>query len=390
MYTLYLLLISWGIHGGVGFNATPQAVTDSTSQVAISPYFKLKISGSQGFYIEGSWRGLFQDTLRHSRSSSRFLTGYIGYESPDFPISFRIGRQFSYLGNGGLVDGVVGKARYRKWKLEILGGIRAPSFFSKEEKFFSDEEPKVFGVQISSPSFYKILRFRAGYSREFKENEVLNSPLWLSTTIHRKLTLRGEIYYDIESNILTRASLIHFGSTPLLSWSLGYRYYDPWEIFKILGVEEEEEEEEATEISKPIHRLEGSIGIRKLPLNVSLGGWVSIPEEESYSNFWVRFHLRFITLYGWIGKEEDGWQRGGEVTLNCYVKRMTFYLVGRLIDEPRWENVWVESLRFGSRCRLPFGGSISGEIRLWSNPEVDREIQGYLGIFLPFEWRSQG
>jgi len=381
-----LLIITWGINGGVGFNALPQAVTDSTSQVAISPYIKLKATRIfPGLQIEGSWRGIFQDTTRHTRSSSRFMTGSLTYKNPALPFSFRIGRQFTYLGIGGLIDGVKGRVNYKKCFFEFLGGKRAPLFYASEEKFFPKDASNVIALQLSPPSFYH-LKFKTGYAREFKEDKIVSSPLWVSADFSQRITLKGEVYFDLESKTLSKVSIIHYGAMPYLSWSFGYRYYDLQEIFRLLKLEDQEE---LSEESKSTHRIEGSLKIKELPLSVSVGGWAYLTKGSTYSTFWIRLSWNLLGFYGWIGKEKDGWQQGGELlTYFNVLPHTAVYLSGRLIDEPRWPNTWVESLRFGIRCKLPLGSTIRGELRLWSNPEVEREVQGYIGAFIPFKWEA--
>jgi hypothetical protein len=151
--------------------------------------------------------------------------------------------------------------------------------------------------------------------------------------------------------------------------------------------EEEEENEEHEEEEGFLHRVELSLRLNKLPL--ALGGRIALGEGKSSPYLWGGVVTFPLTLKGWFRKEEDGWQKGAEARLIFPVYKNTFaFLSGRLIDEPRWPNVWVESARIGIWHQLRMGAKLAAELRIWSNPEVDREVQGYVSMYLPFHWRQ--
>ncbi len=382
---LTLVIFSWGIRGGIGMNAIPQAVTDSTSEVAIYPYISLDVTDLvPGFRLSSSWRGLFNDSTRLSRSKSRIQTAFIAYRKANSPFSFTIGRQFDYLGIGGLIDGAKARLNLKEWSFEVIGGKRTPDLYSKKDKFFDKEKASILGFQVGIPSFYRF-NLLVGYGRETKRDTVLYSPIWTQISWFGKVKAVGDVYYDLENSRLRRLSIVEYGRIHWITWSFGYRYVDAYYTSRLLGFESEENEE----LSSSRHRIEGSFRIKNFPLGIAFGGWTSVFEEKAHTNLWLSLKKSPLRLHFWIGHEEEGWQKGVEGWLNRVVmEKTTVTVVGRLIEDPRWPNSWLESVRFAVRYQMPFGVNLKGELRLWTNPEVDREIQGYMGFYFPLNWRT--
>jgi len=204
---------------------------------------------------------------------------------------------------------------------------KAPGFYSVHEEFFDKDRASLISVAVT-PHIGSFLSFGLGYGREFTKDSTVRSPLWANVTWKRRVSLKGEIYYDLKSSLLERVSLTEYGKISLFRWSIGYSYYDPFYAFTLLGFSSDTDVESVKpqELSRPRHRVEASINLPRLPLGVSFGGWTSLFEENSFSNLWIRFSS-------------------------------------------------------------PWRGTIPPEVRFWSNPEVEREVRGYLGFFLPFNWR---
>lgn len=381
---LSLALLAWGLRGSVGLSSLPQAVTDSTREVAFSPYFQVSIAElAPGLRLEGSGRGLFSDHMREGRAPWRLTTATLTYAPSGLPFSLKAGRQFTFLHLGGWMDGVRGTAHLRGWTLEGLGGRRVPPLYASKERLFDPDAPTLLGFQLRSPRF-RALQFWVGYGEERTDTTVRRAPLWGGFSCTRRFTFRGELAFDLPQKLVSRAFLTAFGSWQNLRWSLAYRYTDPWYALELLGIENHE----PAELSRPLHRAEGSLSLRSSVVRVTLGSWVALSETRKSPALWFQIDRPPFRFFSWVGKEPEGWQKGGMFSLfYSPTSSLQVRVSGRLVDSPRWPTRWIGSLRTGLRAELPFGAILTGELRLWENPEINREVQGYLGLTLPFEWR---
>ena len=382
---LSLVLLTWGLRGSVGLSSLPQAVTDSTQEVAFSPYFQITVAELfPGLRLEGSGRGLSNDPTRAGYAAWRLTTASLTYAPTNLPFSLKLGRQFSFFHLGGWLDGFTGAVRLGKWEIRALGGKRVPPLYASKERFFSPETPTILGLQLRSPRF-RTWRLWAGYGQEREGDSLRSAPLWGGFAYTGGLHLRGELALDLTRKWVSRAFLSAYGRWSAARWSLAYRYTDPWYALELLGIQDRDPDE----LSRPLHRAEGSLQMTRNGLRATVGTWIALSETRKSPTLWLQIGTQNIRFFGWAGKEPEGWQKGGVVSLTYpLAPALQARLSGRLVDSPRWPTRWIGSLRFGLRGSLPFGAILTGEIRLWENPEVNREVQGYLGLTLPFEWRS--
>ncbi len=381
-----LILFSLYIGGNASFSLLPQAVTDSTQEYTTSPRVQIKITDIvPGVSLNGTWRGLWNDHTRSGRASSRFLFANLSYKTKDSPISFTIGRQFTYLYFGGLLDGASGVLRLHGWKAKVLYGKMAPDIFSPIESFWDTSSATLLGALISSPLLFKHTILKAGYFQK-KSGDSLQTPIWASIEYYFRMNLRMEVAYDTKDSRLERFSAVGYGRLMGTTWLLGVRYRDLSDVINLWKIKESEEEEEESAKEK-MTRIEASLRYSLTPVMVSLGTWVALG-GETYNTYWVRARYQWIDYFGWIGKEPQGWQKGSSLSLYYPLNGNTrVYISGRLIDEPRTPDVWVESLRAGLRFLLPHNAKLRTELRIWQNIEVDREIQGFINLSVPFNWR---
>ena len=381
-----LVLFSLSVRGNVGFSILPQAVTDSTREFATSPRAQLRILDIvPGISLEGSWRGLWNDHTRADRAASRILFANLSYKTKNSPVSIKLGRQFAYLYYGGLIDGVSGTVTLSGWQFKLLYGRTAPDVFLSQEAFWDSSANTLLGVLLSTPVLFKRAVIKAGYAQK-KSGDSLTTPIWASVDYYWKTNIRIEAAYDPKDTRLERFSVIGYGRLMRTTWLIGMRYRDLTDLLTSWGTEESEEEEEEGGEER-ITRIEASMRYFWNPLLVSLGTWFAVG-GETYNTYWIRAKYLWISYFGWLGKEPQGWQKGSTLSFSYPLNpQIKVYISGRLIDEPRTPNVWVESLRTGLRLLLPYNATLKAEFRIWQNPEVDMEVQGFFNLSIPFNWR---
>lgn len=381
-----LVLFSLSIRGDVGFSVLPQAVTDSTMEFATSPRAQLRILDIvPGISLEGSWRGLWNDHTRADRATSRILFANLSYKTKNSPISIKLGRQFTYLYYGGLIDGVSGMVTLRGWKFKFLYGRMAPDIFSSQEVFSNSSANTLLGVLLSTPIFFKRAVIKAGYVQK-KSGDSLSTPILASIDYYWKTNIRLEAAYDPKDTRLERFSVIGHGRLMRTTWLIGMRYRDLKDVLNSWRAHDSAEEEEEGAEGRMM-RFEASLRYFWNPFLVSLGGWFAVG-GKTYNTYWIRAKYLWISYFGWLGKEPQGWQKGSSLSFSYPINpQVKVYISGRLIDEPRSPNVWVESLRTGLQLLLPYNATLRAEFRIWQNPDVDREVQGFFNLSIPFNWR---
>lgn len=153
---IVLVSLSVSVRGNVGVSILPQAITDSTREYATSPRIQLRVSDIiPGISLEGVWRGLWSDHKRSNRAESRILLASLSYKTKSSPLSFKLGRQFTYLYFGGLLDGITGTLRLRSWLLKLLYGrlAKMPVLSRTIQTTLCILSHEMINIEANQPSF---------------------------------------------------------------------------------------------------------------------------------------------------------------------------------------------------------------------------------------------
>jgi len=385
MGVFWTVLLAWTLNGGLGLSVVPYAVTDSTREASVSPY--LRIQASQlipGLSVNLALRGYLADTARPKAPALRLLNAHVAYEHG--PLHVRLGRQFHYLGLGGLVDGISTTLLLPQAELALLWGYRAPTVFDDTVGVEIRTQNPLLALQARYTLFPR-LQVYAGYGRETEQDTLTQTPAWFGfSSYDHTWTLQGELAYDLEHSVLSRG---HINATYRMPWAylgLHYKYHDPWQDFLKLTLPYWLAED-PVEYSLPTHRLEASVRwIQGLP-GLALGTFYAHNASASYHHLWVSYRWQRVSARVWTGKEWEGTAYGALATYSHPLRPgLTFLLQARWAHSPRYEGT-LYSLRPRLTWRLPTGMSLQAEFRFWKLPGVKWETQGYLGLHLPFSRR---
>jgi len=376
---LVACIFAFSIRGNIGLNGISRAHPDSISGEASSIYLRFGIyEFPKGVKFECSLRQ--RSGNRDGESALSFLTAALSFKIAPIPLSFSFGRQFSYMGFGGLVDGILVRGSKRGWDFEFLGGKKVKAI--NGEGLFKSGSNNLVALNIRSP-YLKVGKLSFGFAKESREGTTFRAPLWANLTARKKVGLRAEVYYDTKYAMVTKLSSVMEGKVSrALRWSFGYRYRKSQEIFKLLGIEEDSP---FYKEPKGNHRIEFSLRFRPSSILFSLGSWLYLPSINSSNTIWISSKVRVFSFYGWYGGEE----RGVEISLSPKIGSiLKLSISGRITDEKRFFNTTIKSLRVGVRLNLPLRTILSSEIRWLSNPEIESGYVGYIGLNFPFGWSA--
>ncbi len=388
MGVLWTVLLAWTLNGGLGLSVVPYAVTDSTRDVSVAPYLRVQaLNPLPGLSVNLALRGYRADTARPKAPALRLLVANVHFQRPGVPVSLCVGRQFQYLGLGGLVDGASVGFRLNHAELSALLGYRAPSVFDDTTGLEIRSQNPLFAVQARMDPLAR-LQVYAGYGREGLEDTVVQAPLWLGfRSYDHAWNLEGELAYDLEYSVLSRGRLSASYRIPRALLHFHYRYQDPWRDFLKLTLPSWLRDD-PVKYSIPTHRLEASVRLQDPLPGASFGLFYAYNTETSYRHLWMAYRLQRLYLRVWTGEEWEGTAYGGLLTYSHRLNpRLSALLQLRLAKSPRYDGL-VYSLRPRLVWRFPGSGlSVQAEFRFWKLPGVQWETQGYLGLHLPFSRR---
>ncbi len=385
MGVLWTLLLAWTLNGGLGLSAVPYAVNDSTRDLSLSPYFRVQAQEVlPGLAVNLALRGYLADTARPEAPPLRLLVASVAYRHG--PWNLCLGRQFQYLGLGGLMDGAGIRLSLPRAEIAALIGYRAPSLFDDTVGLEIRSQNPLLALQTRWDVAPR-LQVYAGYGREGENDTVVQAPLWLGVrSFDHAWNLEGEFAYDLEYSVLSRGHLNASYRLPRALISFNYRYQDPWRDFRKLTLPYWLQED-PVKYSIPTHRLETSVRLQDPLPGASFGAFCAYNTETSYRHLWLAY--RFYRFYArvWTGEEWEGTAYGGLVTyIYPVTSRLSASVQARIAKSPRYDGT-MYSLRPRLTWRPGAGLTVQAEFRFWKLPGVQWETQGYLGLYLPFTRR---
>ncbi len=388
---LFLLASGWGVRGSLFLHLMPQPVDSSTRELAFSPGGQIEcFTPIQGLTLKARWRGFFHDSSRPwAPPSSQWTTATLSYRSPH--LSMTLGRQFAFVGVGGLLDGAFLRFQQHRLFLEGLLGYRVDWFTSKGNQWFDSQGEQLMAIFFRY-HFRPSSTLGIGIGRDADSSEIYQSPVWINFQTWGAWSGFFDLTYDLDQKAMTRIqiSLSHF--TQKYSFGLRYQWRTHGEIFKRLGFVEHEESPEGEEgenvMTEAFHRLTGSLTLR-LPILVTLEGWVRASEDRSGQGVQIQATYRWFSGRAWLlGATEEGVQRGIGASVRYPIgHQLKAVLSGALATSPAWSESWIEHLRLGLQWSLPSGGTLHADFRILDNPLIELETRGYFFAEFPFEWR---
>ncbi len=385
-----IVATGWGIRGSLFFHVMPQPVDSLTREVAWAPGTQIEWQTPlQGVTVTARWRGLYHDSSRPWASTSQWTSAYLRYRTSR--LSLTLGRQFAFVGIGGLLDGAFLRMYFKQVSLQALFGYRVPSALNQGTRWFDRNGERLGAVY---------LRFRpwtawtlgVGYAQAADTAQVYQAPLWVDVQKMGNLSGLLDLAYDVDQRALSRVNISLGYRNPYGYLGLRYQMQGMSEIFRRLGWEGHADEEEGEEEEIPtaaFHRITGIMSVQTL-VPVSLSLWARIGEESSAHGAQIRVVYRGITLRAWIIGKSGERQQGIEAAIWYPVRPdLRLSLAGAVATQPEWPDSWIEHFRAGIRWSLPFGGVAHGEYRFLVNPFVEAESRGYFFLEVPFEWRGQ-
>ncbi len=385
MGVFWTVLLAWTLQGGLGLSVVPYAVTDSTREASFSPYLRVRALGlAPGLSATLALRGYLADTARPQAPPLRLLTARITYQRGG--LRARLGRQFQFVGLGGLVDGLCLGVHTGQVEWTALLGYRAPSLWEDTLGLELRSQNPLLALQTRY-TLRPRLQVYAGYGRETADDTLLQAPLWLGlSTYGRAWTLQGELAYDLEHTVLSRGHLSASYRLPAVLLDLQYRYQDPWRDLMKFSLPYWIAED-PVRFSQPTHRLEASARFTRGLPGLDLGFFSAHNAVATYTHGWVAYRIGRFSARLWAGQEWEGTAYGTLLTYGHPLRPgVRLWLQARWARSPRYAGA-IYSFRPRLVWRFASGPSLQAELRFWKRPGVAWETQGYLGLYLPFSRR---